>query len=246
MQCSVLGSRGRRVDRRITAERHDHAMSDNVGVSENRGEPYFGGSYNKDPTILGYHIRVPYFRKHQKDHPAVHHLSICTSPTNHIVEMQAVSGYSLSCCSSARISGHTPVTSTIATKKGSWDPSPRNQIQTRQTPAGCVPQSCRAMRGTASDATILPSHARNRVSCHSIVRSIQTVGPTFTQCKQLVLPDFVHGTHQRLLSQVPLLQLGVVVKGLKTMHKSENTSQAPSKRRGLANNKDCCHRYSLL
>ena len=33
-----------------------------TGDSENMGT-LFGGPYNKDPTILGYYIRVPYFRK---------------------------------------------------------------------------------------------------------------------------------------------------------------------------------------
>ena len=33
-----------------------------MGVSENRGT-LFWGPYNKDPTNLGYYIRVSYFRK---------------------------------------------------------------------------------------------------------------------------------------------------------------------------------------
>ena len=37
-----------------------------VGVSENTGYLILG-SLNKDPTILGYYIRVPYFRKLQYD-----------------------------------------------------------------------------------------------------------------------------------------------------------------------------------
>ena len=38
------------------------ASASDVGVSENWGT-LFGGPCNKDPTILGYYIRVPYFRK---------------------------------------------------------------------------------------------------------------------------------------------------------------------------------------
>ena len=33
------------------------------GVSEKKGGTLCWGPYNKDPTILGYYLRVPYFRK---------------------------------------------------------------------------------------------------------------------------------------------------------------------------------------